>query len=205
MIPVSHLTKPRHAARTAVLRIISGLLVLIGIVALGYSGYVVEEARSYQAVHDRNFETTVLEPTATSPSTAPAEGNVIGRLQIPRLGLRAIVAQGDSAQVLRHAVGHVPDTTLPGDDGNVVLAGHRDTFFRSLRLIRPGDMVTFETPGRALQYQVEWTEIVPPSDLSVLETSREHELTLITCFPFDYVGSAPDRFIVRAREVSQTP
>jgi sortase A len=106
---------------------------------------------------------------------------------------------------LQRAVGHIPETALPGEMGNVVLAGHRDTFFRPLREVRPGDVITLKTPDGSFQYRVESTAVVPPSDVRVLQASSERTLTLITCFPFHYVGPAPNRYIVRAREVGTSP
>lgn len=183
------------------LRTVSAMLLLIGLVAVGYAAYAIESARIYQSVHERTFEAM---PASVAPRVAerPLEGSTLGRLQIPRLGLQVMVVQGDSPQILRHAVGHLPETTLPGEDGNAALAGHRDTMFRPLRGVRPGDAITFETPSRVVRYEVEWTQVVSPSSIEVLRSSGARELTLITCFPFDFVGSAPNRFIVRAREVS---
>jgi sortase A len=174
----------------------------VGILALGYAGYVVVDAHAYQAYEESKFE-------AASLSQAPrllVEGGVIGEIQVARLHLKAIVVQGDSHTLLRRAVGHIPDTALPGTPGNVVLAGHRDTFFRPLRNIRLGDAITLKTPDGAFQYLVESTEVVPASDMEVLNASSGRILTLITCFPFDYIGPAPNRFVVRARElVSPSP
>ncbi len=186
------------------LRTASGVLLLIGMVAVGYAAYAIESARTYQAAHERTFEAT---PPSAEPRVAepPPEGSTLGRLQIPRLGLRVMVVQGDSPQILGRAVGHLPETTLPGEDGNAALAGHRDTLFRPLRGVRPGDEITFETASRVVRYQVDWMLVVPPSSVEVLQSSGVRELTLITCFPFDFVGSAPNRFVVRAREVSQAP
>lgn len=186
------------------LRTVSAMLLLFGLVALGYAAYAIESARTYQAMQDRALDAA---PASEAPRIAepPPQGSTLGRLQIPRLGLRVIVVQGDSPQILKRAVGHLPETTLPGEDGNAALAGHRDTLFRPLRGVRPGDAITFETPSRVMRYQVEWMLVVPPSSVEVLQSSGARELTLITCFPFDFVGSAPNRFIVRAREVSQTP
>ncbi|MBZ5502000.1 MAG: class D sortase [Acidobacteriia bacterium] len=200
-------TDSAHAARGMVacaLRTASGVLLLIGLAAVGYAAYVIEYARTYQAVQERILEAA---PASVAPRIAepPAEGSTLGRLQIPRLGLRVIVVQGDSPQILKRAVGHLPETTLPGEDGNAALAGHRDTLFRPLRGVRAGDAITFETPSRVVRYQVEWTQVVAPTSIEVLRSSGAHELTLITCFPFDFVGSAPNRFIVRAREVDQEP
>ena len=102
---------------------------------------------------------------------------------------------------MRRAVSHIPQTALPGEQGNVALAGHRDTFFRPPRNIRMGDAITFKTPDGAFQYVVESTAVVAASQVGVLASSDGRTLTLITCFPFDYLGSAPDRFVVRAREL----
>ena len=131
-----------------------------------------------------------------------ADGRAIGEIEIRRVGLRAMVAQGDSTAVLQRAVGHLADTPLPGESGNVVLAGHRDTFFRPLRHIRVGDLIDLATPLGDFRYAVAWTRVVAPTAVDVLDDDAgERTLTLITCFPFDFVGSAPMRFVVRARQV----
>ena len=106
-------------------------------------------------------------------------------IEVPRLGLKAIVVQGDSAKLLRRAVGHLSETALPGEAGNVALAGHRDGLFRPLRDVRPGDSITLRTPAREFQYQVEWTAVVPPTVVRVLQPTSQQTLTLFTCFPFD--------------------
>jgi sortase A len=126
-------------------------------------------------------------------------------MEVPRLGLKVIVVQGDSPRILRRAVGHIRETALPGESGNVALTGHRDTFFRPLRNIQSGDAITVKTLDAEFRYRVESTTVVPPSDISVLQASRERTLTLITCFPFYYLGAAPNRFIVRARQVGPLP
>ena len=143
---------------------------------------------------------------AIGPPLGPlilVEGDVIGEIQVPRLGLDAIVVQGDSPANLRRAVGHLSKSALPGEWGNVTLAGHRDTFFRPLRDIRLGDEIVFKTPERQFDYLVESIEVVTPNDIQVLEPSTGHDLTFITCSPFHFVGPAPKRFVVRAREVDR--
>jgi sortase A len=171
------------------------------LLALGYSAYVVADARAYQAIEQSRLST--LRPT--QGVRAVADGEVIGEMDIPRLGLKTIVAQGQSSRVLRRAVGHLSESAMPGQPGNVTLAGHRDTFFRPLRKIQPGDAISFNTADGEFVYQVESTEVVMPSDVAVLQPSRENTLTLVTCFPFYYVGSAPKRFIVRARQIGRLP
>ena len=130
---------------------------------------------------------------------------MIGEMKIPRLELKTVVVQGESPKTLRRAVGHILETALPGEPGNVALAGHRDSIFRPLRGIQLGDAITIKTLDGEFVYQVESTEVVLPSDVQVLQPSKENTLTLITCFPFYYVGAAPKRFIVRARQTGRLP
>jgi len=177
------------------------LLFAAGLLAFGYAAYVLIATGSYQHDQRTRFyhsrKDTQLQPDPVS--IIPPEGETIGEISIERLGLSAMVMQGESETVLRHAVGHLADTALPGEVGNVVLAGHRDGFFRPLKNVRVGDAITIKTRTREFQYVVESTSVVPPSDISVLEPGDGRILTLITCFPFVFIGSAPDRFIVRAR------
>lgn len=129
---------------------------------------------------------------------------LIGRLEIPRLNIRVIVREGDDEATLRHAVGHIPSTAFPGDFGNVALAAHRDTYFRPLRNIRKNDRIIVATLEGTYEYLVQSTKIVSPTDVSVLEASAPKELTLVTCYPFYYIGSAPRRFVVHATQVAAT-
>jgi len=168
----------------------------VGLIALGYAGYVVVDAHAFQSYEQSKFE----DVTRKELPSLLLEGGVIGEIQVPRLQLKAIVVQGDSHTILRRAVGHIPGTALPGAAGNVVLAGHRDTFFRPLRNIRVGDAITLKTSDGAFQYFVESTEVVPASAIEVLNATAGRTLTLITCYPFDYIGPAPNRYVVRARE-----
>ena len=140
-------------------------------------------------------------PGAAPQAEAPPlrNGTLIGRLAIPRLNLRAIVREGAGRDTLDVALGHIPGTALPGQPGNAGIAGHRDTLFRGLRNIQKNDAIEFQTPAGTYNYRVESTGIVKPDDVSVLNRSQHSEMTLVTCYPFYYVGSAPDRFIVKAR------
>ena len=141
----------------------------------------------------------------TEADARPRAGRgLIGRIQIPRLGLSAIVREGVDDRTLRRAVGHVPDTARPGDAGNVAFAAHRDTFFRPLKKIRVGDRIRVSTPDRDFDFVVSETRVVAPDDVSVLAPTPESALTLITCYPFEMTGPAPDRFIVRATAVDAT-
>ena len=188
-------------ARASIVLVISWILLAGGVLSLAYAGYVITEASAYQRIEIGKFENS----KPMMQVRALAEGDVIGEIQVPRLGLKAMVVQGDSPRILRRAVGHVSRTALPGESGNVALAGHRDTFFRPLRQIRTGDIVTFDLPGRHFRYEVDSTRVVSPGERRVLRASTGRDLTLITCFPFSYVGPAPSRFIVHAREIGVSP
>jgi sortase A len=185
-------------SRTArAVRVAAGLFLAAGLLALGYAAYIVTDAKTYQAIEQRRFEQA--RPDAPA-QPALVDGRPIGEIRIPRLGLTAIVVQGDSAAILRRAVGHLARTAWPGEAGNAVLAGHRDTFFRPLKRVQVGDAITLKTRTGDFEYLVESTAVVPPTDVQVLQPTGGRTLTLITCFPFTYLGSAPNRFVVRARE-----
>jgi sortase A len=147
--------------------------------------------------------TAKLEPMPQGKPPLPS--SVIGRLEIPRLDMSVMVREGADGKTLHRAVGHIPGTALPGYAGNVALAGHRDTFFRALRNIKKDDTIELETENGTYRYLVESTEIVGPRDVGVLAASHGQTLTLVTCYPFYYIGSAPKRFIVRAAQVSPIP
>jgi LPXTG-site transpeptidase (sortase) family protein len=123
---------------------------------------------------------------------------VLGRLEIPRLGVSLFILEGTDQKTLQLAPGHIENTALPGDAGNVAIAGHRDTHFRVLENVRKGDAISIATSEGVFGYTVQWTKVVNPEDVYVLRPSSRSELTLVTCFPFHYIGSAPKRFIVRA-------
>lgn len=189
-------------------------LLLIGLGFMGAWTWEQVDTRLYQrsagsrlaAMQARAASTATAErgsartgtPGARSPIRA---GDPIGRIDIDRVGLSAIIAEGDDPRTLRRAVGHVPSTPLPGDDGNVVLAGHRDTFFRALRTVEEGDRIRVTTPDERLDYEITSIEVVGPEETDVMWPTKERSLTLITCYPFHYIGPAPDRYVVRARQV----
>ena len=170
------------------------------------SGFVVDEITWLFRGHPIDGELPDVTPRFEPPARLKQPGrSVLGRLRIPRLRIAAMVREGADEGTLRLAVGHIPGTALPGRSGNVGLAGHRDTFFRALREIRTGDAIAFQTESGAYRYVVDSTKIVGPRDVSVLAASKGETLTLVTCFPFYYVGSAPKRFIVRASQVEPRP
>jgi sortase A len=193
------------------LRWLERLLLVIGIVSLGYYAYVSAEAALYQAFEERELDAILASAPAAAPDPRatifpartpvrerPAQGASIGRIEIPRLGVSAIIRAGSDARTLRLAVGYIPGTALPGEGGNTGLAAHRDTFFRRLRDIRTDDEIRIVTKEGTYRYEVDNTRIVQPKDVWVLNPTPEPALTLVTCYPFNYIGSAPERFIVRA-------
>jgi len=125
-------------------------------------------------------------------------GWVVGRISIPRLNISAIVEEGVDESTLSRAVGHIPGTAYPGENGNIGIAGHRDTFFRKLKDLEPNDEIDFTTHSGRYHYTVESLTVVDPSDVSVLASKGGKILTIVTCFPFHYIGNAPRRFIVHA-------
>lgn len=196
-----NITKAVSSAQRNIFRGACSFFLTFGILSLGYAGFVFADSHRYQSLEMKKFEQAgrLVEPHLL------AEGEVIGEIQVPRLGLSAIVVQGDSPASLRHAVGHMPKSALPGEWGNVALAGHRDTFFRPLRDIQVGDEIRFKTVEHSFDYVVESIEVVAPTKIQVLEATSGYNLTIVTCFPFYYVGPAPKRFIVRARQAGARP
>ena len=191
-------------ARTnPVLRWGRNVFLIIGLLALSYVGFALLDARLYQAEQARRFERALKETNlarAESPAIAVSEGSTLGRIEISSVGLTAMILEGTDEGTLRLAVGHIRGTPLPGQRGNVALAGHRDTFFRELRKIRVNDEITLTTLSGSYRYRVDSTKVVKPEETEVLEDDGDI-LTLVTCYPFNFVGSAPRRFIVRARRV----
>jgi sortase A len=138
-------------------------------------------------------------------ATPPPALSALARLRIARVDLDAMVEEGFDAATLRRAVGHAPGSARPGQRGNIVLAAHRDTFFAGLRHVREGDLIQLQSSsGRELNYRVRRILVVKPTDSWVMRsTPNRDQLTLITCYPFQYVGNAPERLVVQAEPVRQ--
>ena len=177
---------------------------------------MVLDARLYETYQSRRFQQALKSLTPSNggaenlhPSSLPASpgiagrgGSALGRLEISAIGLEAMIMEGTDAKTLRRAVGHISGTPLPGQQGNVAIAGHRDTFFRALRNIREDDEITLTTVAGSYRYRVNSIRVVEPDDMAVLDNSDAAILTLVTCYPFYFVGPAPKRFVVRAHKVS---
>lgn len=147
-------------------------------------------------------EAAVALTTAPPLYERPAPGATIGVLEIPRLGVCTPIIEGDDAAALAKGAGHLADTAPPGAAGNAALAGHRDTVFRPLARVRQGDRVLVTTARGRFEYAIRDTQVVAPTDLSVLRDEARPVLTLITCYPFRLIGRAPKRFVVHADFVS---
>ena len=190
-------------------------LFVCGVLLLGYCGFALVDAWNFQRRESGDLDHLLrarraasegaLQPgSSTSPKGAPAAATdgLIGRIEIPRLLLSAVVVEGIGKTALRRGVGHIPGTALPGQPGNVGLAGHRDTLFRPLKDLRIKDEIQFSTLSGDFKYEVESLTVVDPNNVGVLAPSHENVLTMVTCYPFFYIGAAPKRFVVRARQVS---
>ncbi len=194
----------RAVRKTRLARGVEYGLWLVACVLLGYCGWVWFDARRHQEEGSRELEKqTAVEVTPEKKvRVRPVYGSTVAKIEIPRLGLSTIVFEGTGDDVLLHGAGHLRSSALPGETGNVVFAAHRDTFFRPLRNLREGDSIDVVTGGGTRHYVVSNTEVVNPDATEVLQPTPDATLTLITCFPFYYVGNAPQRFVARAREVS---
>ena len=200
--------------RNRLLRWSQRILFAVAGLTLGYCAYFLADMWFYQKWQGRELERLSAQESLKPPvssqgglarrqaeAAAVQNGGLVGLIEIPRLGVSAMVAEGTEESTLRHAVGHIDDTALPGQAGNVGLAGHRDTFFRPLRNIRRNDIILFTTPWAHYRYRVTSTRVVTPEAVEVLRPTANETLTLVTCYPFYFVGSAPDRFIVRAKRI----
>jgi sortase A len=184
-------------------RALALLLILVGTTALGWVGFHYMSAAWFDRQAREALESMRHAPPAESKPTPQtmAVGEAIGTLEITRVGLAGVVVEGDSDAVLDRAIGHLPDTPLPWKDGNSALAAHRDTIFRPLKGVRLGDVLRLKTPHGDFDYRVTETLIVKPDEVWVLDPTPVTTLTLISCWPFNYIGHAPERFIVRAERI----
>ncbi len=186
--------------------LIRGLLLIVGVSCLALYSYAFLERIGSQAYAAWTFDHNSKHPSplplkATHAGPLPGH-SIVGRIWIPKLHLSAMVREGDDAKTLRQSVGHIPATVLPGQPGNVGVAAHRDTFFRRLGDLQTGDSIAFSTMDGEFTYEVESLRVVAPEDVEVLASSQENVLTMVTCYPFFYIGNAPKRFIVRAKQTS---
>ena len=193
-----------RAERVPVLTWLERCLIVLGVSGLAYYGYRTVEAKQFrqeQAAALETLQTRDHEPTLALSRVSPVPG-ALALLDIPRLKISTPVLSGDDEATLALGVGHLPDTPRPWEPGNSAFAAHRDGLFGPLRNIRIGDEVRVRSQQGDFTYRVTGTRIVEPDDLSVLAPASTDTLTLITCYPFTYVGHAPQRFIVHAEKIA---
>lgn len=191
--------RPGDPDRSRALRRLFGLMVVVtGLFLLGKAAAIRADGLAWQAAASVRFDLI----RSTSPTlAAPRRGEALARLRIDRLGLEVMIAEGSDEQTLALGPGHLQGSALPGQPGNCILAGHRDAEFRRLRDIRAGDVIDLNGRSGTARYRVTATRVVDRDDSGPLAASEAARLTLVTCYPFHYVGPAPQRFIVQAELV----
>ena len=184
-------------------------LLAVGVVLAGWCAMVLVEARYTQSlpltkplVVTQTLPGDAGNEGAAEPTPAPAPGTLLARLEIPAVQLSTVVLEGSDDGTLSRGAGHIEDTPFPGEPGNIGVAGHRDTIFRPVRHIKVGDTIDLTTADRVFHYKINKTLIVMPEDVYVLDPTPRPTLTLVTCYPFEFIGHAPKRFIVQAELVN---
>ncbi len=156
-------------------------------------------AASAQLAGYRVPPSAAFSPASIRDIAAPASAvGIIALLRIPRIELQVPVSYGTSHWILSRGAGLIEGTAPPGSAGNVAIAAHRDSFFRGLKDVVIGDLIELESHGRTDRYRISALSVVEPTDVHVLANTGEAALTLVTCYPFYFLGNAPQRFIVRA-------
>lgn len=143
--------------------------------------------------------------SANRSKSVTRHGGALAVLRIPKISLEVPVVRGTDSLTLNYAVGWISGTARPGEQGNIGIAGHRDTFFRGLKDVRVGDSLQLQSSGETAIYVVDGIRIVNPRDVGVLKPRSLATLTLVTCYPFYFVGNAPKRYIVSATLTQKTP
>jgi sortase A len=196
--------------RDNVLRWLEGGLLTVGIALGAWCAAVLVEARFHNTVPVGGQLTVTQTAVPVLPgdagdakrhglsAPAPAAGTLLGRLEAPSVHMSTSVLEGSDDGTLSRGAGHIEDTPFPGQPGNIGIAGHRDTVFRPLRNIKVGDPLNLTTADRTYRYRISKTLIVGPDDVYVLDPTEQPTLTLVTCYPFEFIGHAPKRFIIQA-------
>jgi sortase A len=183
---------PRQSLPYTRKQLISLVLMMVGAGLLGYVG-----SKYWYMYHSQRVLEVEWERQGAAANTSGASpAQVLTRISIPKISLNAMVVEGASSEQLTQGPGHLTETAFPGDTGNAVITGHRDTFFRRIFELEQGDEISVQRDGRLFRYQVTGKKIVKPDDISVLNRTSDAELTLITCYPMHYIGPAPKRLVV---------
>jgi sortase A len=184
-----------RAAAALILISAGGFLVYRGLSTYFEANASQSEAAAHWRAPKPNRRSTA---SLTRPKAVIPEGQTFSHLEVPRLNESLYVVEGDNDSALEKGPGHVRGSAMPGENGNCVIAGHRDLHFRFLKNIEPGDKVYLETEQGRFCYRVTGTKVISPNQIQVLQPTRDAELHLITCYPFYFVGHAPKRFVVTA-------
>lgn len=182
------------------MKIITNIFIIVGLLTLGFWGFEIVASRLHQSRDASRFEHERKDVEAPSviKRRYPPPGSAVAILTIPRIGVSTVVLEGAQEPQLAFGLGHIRGTSFPGSGGNIGVAGHRDSFFRPLRLIRNDDLIKLTTHDHEHLYRVVSTTIVTPDDVNVLSPKGRETLTLVTCYPFNFVGAAPSRFVATA-------
>ena len=209
------------------MKLTADLLILAGVASLLAFGWAMVDGAYYQFTQRHRFEAAISKAEladgslGTAEEISPPEARprsarpirllqsllnlperdplIVGELEVPRIGLSVMVREGVDDATLRRAAGHLPSTALPGEPGNLVILAHRDTFFRGLRDLEQGDTVRISTTRATFSYKIESIQVVEPDGIDLTSPASEAVATFVTCFPFNYIGPAPRRFVARAR------
>jgi sortase A len=181
-------------------RIVSLSLIAVGIILLGYvTGSYWEIYRSQKNLEAAWDQQAATVNASEQPKMSPEQ--ILTRIRVPKIGMDAIVVEGASVKELSEGPGHMRETAEPGETGNAVITGHRDTFFRHIYELTKGDQIQVQRNGRNFTYEVTSQKIVKPEDIGVINPTMDSRLTLITCYPTYYIGPAPKRLVVFSKLV----
>ena len=198
----------------------ANFLIAAGALALGFCVWALVSGALYQRIQkirfaeQRSVEDSGVAQYQAAPDTPvleeprsllAADPRIIGELEIPRIGLDVMVREGIDDGTLRKAAGHVPSTGLPGQAGDFMVLGHRDTFFRPLHAVEEGDIVRMRTRRGQFAYRIDSVVVVDVEGLGVIQRASRNGITLVTCYPFDYIGPAPHRLVARGSAVPAAP
>ena len=188
-------------------QLVSVVLLLLGLSLLGYVGSqywdMYHSQRQLEAQWER--QQLIAIPATGQPKSRFSANDLLTRVLIPKINLDAIIVEGVSRKQLTIGPGHMKQTAMPGEHGNAVITGHRDTFFRHIYELQKGDEILVRRNGEVFKYQVTGKKIVDPEDVSVLKQTADSQLTLITCYPTYYIGPAPQRLVVFSKLVENGP
>ncbi|GGP17141.1 class D sortase [Oceanobacillus neutriphilus] len=196
------------------MRRIGILFIIIGVVCLGVFGYQIigheqsqkqsliqAEERIDQGISTQDDAEQDIEETIEQFDVEADEA--FATLEIPKLGKTLPIVEGTDPDSLDKGVGHLSNSVLPGQNEQILLSGHRDTVFRDFGELEIGDTFVVKMPYGEYSYEIRETEIVPEDDTSVIREMGEEVLVVTTCYPFHFVGSAPERFVAYAYPVSE--